>query len=246
MSAEIPVYQCVSTRERRDSLKLLIEILPSILSADFSRLGEQIRALEDAGCRMVHLDVMDGHFVPNLTIGPPVIESLRKITRMTFDVHLMISDPDRYAPVFIQAGADHVLVHQEACLHLDRTLRMIQSEGARAGVVINPATPVFMLDDVLDIVDSVLVMSVNPGFGGQRFIPHALEKVRRLAQSKRERGLHFPIEIDGGITLENVASVAHAGVEWIVAGSSVFHTVNPAAAFQQLTQAARGAVELRV
>jgi ribulose-phosphate 3-epimerase len=224
----------------------LIEVLPSILSADFARLGEQIRALEDAGCRMVHLDVMDGHFVPNLTIGPPVVESLRKITRMTFDVHLMITDPDRYAPAFIQAGADHVLVHQETCPHLDRTLRMIQSEGARAGVVINPSTPVLLLDEVLDFVDSVLVMSVNPGFGGQRFIPHALAKVRQLAQRKRDRGLQFPIEIDGGITLENVHNVAQAGVEWIVAGSSVFHSVNPVAAFQELTQAARAAVEVRV
>lgn len=195
---------------------------------------------------MIHLDVMDGHFVPNLTIGPPVLESLRKITKMTFDVHLMITDPDRYAPVFIQAGADHVLVHQETCPHLDRTLRMIRSEGARAGVVINPATPVFMLDEVLDLVDSVLVMSVNPGFGGQRFIPNALAKVRQLADRKRARGLQFPIEIDGGITPENVAGVAHAGVEWIVAGSTVFHSVNPAAAFQELTQAARAAVELRV
>ncbi len=195
---------------------------------------------------MVHLDVMDGHFVPNLTIGPPVVESLRKITRMTFDVHLMITDPDRYAPAFIQAGADHVLVHQETCPHLDRTLRMIQSEGARAGVVINPSTPVLLLDEVLDFVDSVLVMSVNPGFGGQRFIPHALAKVRQLAQRKRDRGLQFPIEIDGGITLENVHNVAQAGVEWIVAGSSVFHSVNPVAAFQELTQAARAAVEVRV
>jgi len=188
------------------------EILPSILSADFSRLGEQIEAVEAAGCRIVHLDVMDGHFVPNLTIGPPVIASLRKITKMTFDVHLMITDPDRYAPVFIQAGADHVLVHQETCPHLDRTLRMIQGEGARAGVVINPSTPVAMLEDVLGIVDSVLVMSVNPGFGGQRFIPNSLNKVRRLAVRKRELGLQFPIEIDGGITPENVADVVRAGV----------------------------------
>src|SRR5580704_14178046 len=150
----------------------MVEILPSILAADFARLGEQIAALETAGCRMIHLDVMDGHFVPNLTIGPPVVESLRKITKMTFDVHLMITDPDRYAPVFIQAGADQVSVHQEVCPHLNRTLRMIQSEGARAGVVINPATPVAMLDEVLDVADYVLIMSVNPGFGGQKFIPN--------------------------------------------------------------------------
>jgi ribulose-phosphate 3-epimerase len=224
----------------------MLEILPSILAADFSRLGEQIGEVERVGCRMIHLDVMDGHFVPNFTIGPPVIESLRKITRMTFDVHLMIADPDRYAPAFIQAGADLVLVHQETCPHLDRTLRMIQSEGARAGVVINPATPVAMLDEVLDIIDSVLVMSVNPGFGGQRFIPNSLKKVRELARRKAERGLHFPIEIDGGVTLENVADVAKAGVEWIVAGSTVFHSVNPGAAFEELLRIARGAVEVKV
>lgn len=224
----------------------MVEILPSILAADFARLGEQIAALEAAGCRMIHLDVMDGHFVPNLTIGPPVVESLRKITKMTFDVHLMITDPDRYAPVFIRAGADQVLVHQETCPHLDRTLRMIQSEGARAGVVINPATPVRTLDEVLDVVDYVLVMSVNPGFGGQRFIPNALEKVKQLGRRKRERGLQFPIEIDGGVTKENVADVAHAGVEWIVAGSSIFHSVNPAAAFEEIQQLARIGSAVRV
>ncbi|HWZ32986.1 MAG TPA: ribulose-phosphate 3-epimerase [Bryobacteraceae bacterium] len=224
----------------------MVEILPSILAADFARLGEQIVALEAAGCRMIHLDVMDGHFVPNLTIGPPVIESLRKITKMTFDVHLMIEDPDRYAPMFIQAGANQVLVHQETCPHLDRTLRMIQSEGALAGVVINPSTPVFLLDEVLDVADYVLIMSVNPGFGGQRFIPNALDKVRRLTQKKRERGLQFPIEIDGGVTKENVADVVNAGVEWVVAGSSIFHSVNPAAAFEEMRQIAREAASVRV
>jgi ribulose-phosphate 3-epimerase len=161
------------------------------------------------------------------------------MTRMTFDVHLMIEDPDTYAPKFIQAGADQVLVHQEACRHLDRTLRMIQSEGAKAGVVINPATPVSTLDDVLDIVDYVLIMSVNPGFGGQKFIPYSIEKVKQLTQRKKERGLHFPIEIDGGIDKQNVASVVNAGVEWVVAGSSIFHSVNPAAAFQNMQAIAR-------
>jgi ribulose-phosphate 3-epimerase len=224
----------------------MVEILPSILAADFARLGEQIGALEAAGCRMIHLDVMDGHFVPNLTIGPPLIESIRKITKMTFDVHLMITDPDRYAPVFIQAGADQVLVHQEVCQHLDRTLRMIQSEGAKAGVVINPATPVAMLDEVLDVADYVLVMSVNPGFGGQRFIPNALEKIRQLTRKKRERGLQFPIEIDGGVGKENVVDVVHAGIEWVVAGSSIFHTVNPPAAFVELQQLARSGAAVRV
>ncbi len=224
----------------------MVEILPSILSADFARLGEQVESLEAAGCRMLHVDVMDGHFVPNITIGPPVVESLRKITKMTLDVHLMIADPDKYAPVFIQTGADQVIVHQETCPHLDRTLRMIQSEGARAGVVINPATPVSTLTEVLDVADYVLVMSVNPGFGGQHFIPNALEKVRRLAALKKERGLHFPIEIDGGVSKENVAEVVCAGVEWVVAGSSIFHTVNPVAAFEEMRQAARTGSAVRV
>jgi ribulose-phosphate 3-epimerase len=219
----------------------MVEILPSILAADFARLGEQIGLVEAAGCGMIHLDVMDGHFVPNLTIGPPVIESLRKLTRMTFDVHLMIEDPDRYAPKFIEAGADQVLVHQEVCKHLDRTLRMIRSEGAKAGVAINPATPVATLDEVLDVADYVLVMSVNPGFGGQQFLPNSFEKVKQLAQRRKARGLHFPIEIDGGITLDNVAGAVNAGVEWVVAGSSIFHSVNPGAAFEDMQAAARAA-----
>src|ERR1700692_286915 len=141
----------------------MIEILPSILAADFARLGEQVAQVEAAGCRMLHVDVMDGHFVPNFTLGPPVVASLRKVTKMTLDIHLMIADPDRYAPIFIEAGADQVLVHQEACVHVDRPLHMIQSEGAGAGVVINPSTPVSMLDEILDVADYVLVMSVNPG-----------------------------------------------------------------------------------
>ena len=156
----------------------MVEILPSILSADFSRLGEQIGEVEPPAAGLIHLDVMDGHFVPNLTIGPPVIESLRKVTRMTFDVHLMITDPDRYAPPLFKPAPITCWCIRKSAPHLDRTLRMIQSEGARAGVVINPATPVAMLDEVLDMVDSVLVMSVNPGFGGQRFIPNSLKKVR--------------------------------------------------------------------
>ncbi len=224
----------------------MVEILPSILAADFARLGEEIAPLEAAGCRMLHVDVMDGHFVPNFTLGPPVVASLRKVTKMTLDVHLMISDPDRYAPIFIEAGADQIIVHQEACVHLDRTLRMIQSEGARAGVVINPATPVSTLEEVLEFVDYVLIMSVNPGFGGQKFIPNTLHKIRQLAARKRERGLHFPIEIDGGVDKENVAAVVDAGIEWVVAGTSVFHTVNPRAAFEEMRSLALKASSIKV
>ena len=224
----------------------MVEILPSILAADFARLGEQISALDASGCRMLHLDVMDGHFVPNLTMGPPVVASVRKYTRMTLDVHLMIEDPDQFAPAFIAAGADLVSVHQEACRNLDRTLRMIQSKGAKAGVVINPATPVATLDEVLDIVDYVLVMSVNPGFGGQVFLPNSLHKVRQLVQRRKERGLHFTIEIDGGVIKENVGTVVDAGVEWVVAGSSVFRNVNPAAAFEEMRQLAHDATMVRV
>jgi len=224
----------------------MVEILPSILAADFARLGEQIAALEAAGCHMLHLDVMDGHFVPNFTIGPPVVESLRKTTHAILDVHLMIEDPDKYAPLFIAAGADQVSVHQEACRNLDRTLRMIRSEGAKAGVVINPATPVAMLDEVLEVVDYVLVMSVNPGFGGQQFIPNTLRKVRQLAARRKERGLQFTIEIDGGVTKENLGMIIDAGVEWVVAGSSVFHTVNPPAAFEEMRRIAHDATTLRV
>jgi ribulose-phosphate 3-epimerase len=223
----------------------MAEILPSILSADFARLGEEIAKVERAGISMLHVDIMDGHFVPNLTIGPPVVKSIRKITRLTLDVHLMVSDPDKYAPIFIEAGADQVLVHQEVCPHLDRTLRMIQSEGAKAGVVLNPSTPVTTLVDVLDVADYVLIMSVNPGFGGQRFIPNALRKVRTLDAWRRERGLQLPIEIDGGISLENLGDVVRAGVDWVVAGSSIFHSDDPEATVRQMQHTAREALSVR-
>jgi ribulose-phosphate 3-epimerase len=224
----------------------MAEILPSILSADFARLGEQVSLLERAGCRMLHVDVMDGHFVPNITIGPPVVASLRKAARLKLDVHLMITDPDRYAPMFIEAGADMVSVHQETCPHLDRTLRMIRDEGALAGVVINPSTPVAMIEQVLGIVDYVLIMSVNPGFGGQKFIPYTLDKVRRLHLLKRERGMQFPIEIDGGIGPENVADAVRAGVEWVVAGSAIFGTDDPVASFEEMRAHARAGEMVRV
>jgi len=224
----------------------VVQILPSILAADFARLGEQIKTVEAAGIETLHVDIMDGHFVPNLTLGPPVTECIRRITRLRLDHHLMIEDPDFFAPIFIKAGATSVSVQQEACRNLHRTLQMIRQEGALAGVVINPATPVAQLDDVLEVVDYVLVMSVNPGFGGQEFIPHSIEKVRQLERRRRERGLHFAIEIDGGISTENVADVVRAGVDWVVTGTSIFHAADPAAAVQEMQQLAHEAALIRV
>jgi ribulose-phosphate 3-epimerase len=217
----------------------MVEILPSLLAADFAHLGEEIAKVEQAGASILHVDVMDGHFVPNFAIGIPVVESIRKITRLKLNVHLMISDPDRHASDFIKAGADHVLVHQEACIHLDRTLRMIRDEGALAGVVLNPATPIATLSEVFDLVDQVLIMSVNPGYGGQHFIPNALRKIEALAWKRKELGLNFVIEIDGGVALENAAEIARAGCDWLVAGTSVFHTPDAANAFRDLEQTAR-------
>jgi ribulose-phosphate 3-epimerase len=224
----------------------MVEIVPSILSADFARLADEVARVERGGATMLHVDVMDGHFVPNLTVGPALVEHLRKVTRSILDVHLMITDPDRYAPLFIESGANQVSVHQEVCLHLDRTIRMIQSEGAEAGVVINPATPVGTLEEILDVADYVLVMSVNPGFGGQQFIRKSLEKVRTLDRIRRERGLKFKIEIDGGISLDNLTDVVRAGVDWVVAGSSVFHSPDPTQTVAQMVKTARGATAVRV
>jgi len=224
----------------------MVEILPSILAADFAHLGDEIAKVERAGASMLHVDVMDGHFVPNISIGIPVVESIRKITRLKLDVHLMIDDADHYAPEFIKAGADNILVHQEACRHLDRTLRMIRSEGASPAVVLNPATPVATLSEVLDLVDHVLIMSVNPGFGGQHFIHNALNKIRALAWKRKELGLNFAIEIDGGVTLENAADIVRAGCDWLVAGTSVFHTPDAGAAFRDLERTARESTFVRV
>ncbi|MGH9628232.1 MAG: ribulose-phosphate 3-epimerase [Bryobacteraceae bacterium] len=224
----------------------MVEIVPSILSADFARLAEEIGRVEQAGARIVHLDIMDGHFVPNLTIGPPVVKSIRKITKVTLDVHLMILDPDRFAPLFIEAGADQISVHQEVCPHLDRTLRMIQSEGARAGVVLNPATPVSFLDEVLDVADFVLIMSVNPGFEAQKFILNSLQKVRTLDRRRKEMGLQLPIEIDGGISLGNVGEAVRAGCNWIVTGSSIFHSEDAGTSVARMRQAAHEALSVHV
>jgi len=224
----------------------MVEILPSILAADFANLGGEIAKVERAGASMLHVDIMDGHFVPNISIGIPVVESVRKVTRLKLDVHLMISDADRYAPEFIKAGADHILVHQEACIHLDRTLRMIRSEGASPAVVLNPATPISTLSEVLDLVDHVLIMSVNPGYGGQHFIPNALNRIRELASRRKELGLNFAIEIDGGVALDNAAEIVRAGCDWLVAGTSVFHTPDAGEAFRELERTAREATFVRV
>jgi ribulose-phosphate 3-epimerase len=222
------------------------QILPSILSADFARLGDEIASVERGGATMLHVDIMDGHFVPNLTIGPPVVESIRKITKTVLDVHLMITDPDKYAPLFIEAGANQISVHYEAATHLDRTVRNIQSLGAKAGVVINPATPVGVLEDILEVADYILVMSVNPGFGGQKFIPNALKKIQRLDRTRRERGLDFKIEIDGGVNRQNVESIVRAGCDWLVAGSTVFHSEDSTATVRDLQRLADGALAVRI
>jgi len=214
-----------------------IDIAPSILSADFSRLAEEIQAVERGGAGMIHVDVMDGHFVPNITVGLPIVKAVARVTDLPVDAHLMISEPGRYAEEFVKAGARMVSVHVEADAHLHRTVMGIKSAGAQAGVVINPATPLESLVEILDFVDFVLIMSVNPGFGGQKFIATALDKVRRLRQLIDQRGLPVRIEIDGGIDLENIQQVVEAGAEIIVAGSAVFGANDPAAAVRGLREA---------
>jgi ribulose-phosphate 3-epimerase len=224
-----------------------VELAPSILSANFAQLGVDAKAALEAGGTVLHVDVMDGHFVPNITIGPPVVKSLRKgLPDAIFDCHLMIERPDDLIPAFAEAGATWISVHQEACLHLDRTLHLIESHGCKPGVVINPATPVEMLDEVLDIVHHVLVMSVNPGFGGQQFIPGSLRKMEALAKMRAVRGLDFRIEVDGGVALDTIADVVRAGAELLVAGNAVFGDGNIAENVSKLLQAATGAKLTRV
>ena len=219
----------------------MIELAPSILSADFARLAEQVQPVLEAGATVLHVDVMDGHFVPNITIGPPVVAALRKHVQAPLDVHLMIENADDYIPAFVDAGANWISVHQEACVHLDRVVEHIRSRGALAGVVINPATPVGTLTDILDIVDYVLVMSVNPGFGGQKFIPRTLGKIRHLAELRAQRHLGFRIEVDGGIALDTIGAVVQAGAEILVAGNAIFGRGDSGHNVQQLLQAARSA-----
>ncbi|HSU24783.1 MAG TPA: ribulose-phosphate 3-epimerase [Pyrinomonadaceae bacterium] len=212
----------------------MFEIAPSILSADFARLAEEIRAVEEGGAAVLHVDVMDGHFVPNITIGLPVVRSLRKATSLPLDTHLMIAEPGRYAVQFVEAGADMVSVHVEADDHLQRTLTAIREAGAKAGVAINPATPLVMLEEALTYADFVLLMSVNPGFGGQKFVPTSMDKLRRLRRMIDDRGLKTRIEIDGGVDAENVAKVVEAGAEILVAGSAIYGKNDPAAAVREL------------
>jgi len=209
-------------------------------------LAENVQAVVEGGATLLHVDVMDGHFVPNITIGPPVVASLRKATTLPLDVHLMIENPDLYIPAFVDAGADWISVHQEACVHLHRTLEHIRGQGVNAGVVINPATPVQTLEDVLNMADHVLIMSVNPGFGGQKFIPHSLEKVRKLVRMRAAHNANFRIEIDGGIGDDTIADAVRAGVEVLVSGNAVFGHGNPRDNSQRLLKLATEATLQKV
>ncbi len=216
----------------------MFEIAPSILSADFTRLGEEIRAVEEGGARVLHVDVMDGQFVPNITIGLPVVKSIRKATSLTIDTHLMIENPGNYAVKFVEAGADMVSVHVEADVHLQRTLCAIREAGGQSGIAINPATPLNSLEEALPFADFILLMSVNPGFGGQKFIDTSLDKLRRLRRMIDERGFNTRIEIDGGIDADNIAKIVEAGAEIIVSGTGVFGKGNATEGVKELIDAA--------
>ena len=225
---------------------MAIELAPSILSANFARLGDDAKAALDGGGTVLHVDVMDGHFVPNITIGPLVVASLRKtLPNAVLDCHLMIENPDDYIPAFAEAGANWISVHQEACVHLHRTLQLIESHGCKAGVVLNPATPVHTLDEVLDMVHHVLVMSVDPGFGAQKFIPGALQKIKTLVEVREALGLSFRIEIDGGVALDTVGDIVRAGTEILVAGNAVFAKGDIRENAKKLLEAARSATLAR-
>ena len=219
----------------------MVELLPSILSADFAHLADQIAAAERGGGTVIHVDVMDGHFVPNITLGPPVVKSLRKVTKLPLDCHLMIENPDQFIPAFADAGADWVSVHYEACRHLHRSLELIAQHGMKPGVVINPATRVNFLIEILPMVHHVLVMSVNPGFGGQKFIEFSLDKIRKLAQLRQELGLAFRIEVDGGVAHDTVKRIVQAGADLLVAGNAVFGAGEPERDARLLLAAARQA-----
>jgi len=201
-----------------------MKLAPSILSSDFSKLGDEIRAVEKAGADYIHVDVMDGHFVPNLTIGPPVVQAIREVTRLPLDVHLMIENPSEFIPDFVRAGADILTVHVEACIHLDRTVHQIRDLGARPGIALNPHQPLHVLEYILQETDQVLLMSVNPGFGGQAFIPGVLPKISRLREMILNSDLKTEIEIDGGVKIENAGKIVEAGADILVAGSAIFGT----------------------
>lgn len=212
-----------------------IKIAPSLLSADFSRLGADIEMVEKGGAEVIHYDVMDGHFVPNLTIGPLVLKDIRKCTKLPIDVHLMIENPDQYIPDFAEAGADWISVHVETCPHLHRTIQLIKELGKKAGVVLNPHTPLSSIDEILPDLDFVLIMSVNPGFGGQKLITSCIDKIAKLKQTLKERNLaHIFIEIDGGVKLDNLKSVIDAGTDVVVSGSGIFNTEDPIATIRQM------------
>jgi ribulose-phosphate 3-epimerase len=215
-----------------------VRIAPSILSADFASLGAAIAAAERGGADLIHVDVMDGHFVPNITVGPPVVKSIKRVANVPLDVHLMITDPDAYAEAFVEAGADMLSVHVEVLPHLHRSIGFIKGLGVKAGVVLNPSTPVVALEEIAADVDFVLVMSVNPGFGGQAFIPRSVQKIAAVRALLRRAGNAAPIEVDGGIDLANVGRVVEAGADIIVAGSAIFNTADPAAATRALKEAA--------
>lgn len=222
----------------------MIQIAPSILAADFANLGDAIRLAESAGAEVIHVDVMDGHFVPNITMGPPVVASIRKVTTLPLDVHLMIEDPDAYIQPFVDAGADWISVHVEVCPHLDRTLQLIRALGVKPGVVLNPATSLSTIDEALGLVEYVLVMTVNPGFGGQSFLPYTLEKVRRLRKVIQHKGLSAKIQVDGGVSLENVSELVKSGASILVVGSQIFGDPDPAAVVRKLKALAeRSAVD---
>ncbi len=224
----------------------MIELAFSILAADFAHLAEEIATAERGGGTIVHVDVMDGHFVPNITFGPPVVKAIRPVTKLPLDCHLMIEDPDRFIPEFAAAGADFISVHVEACRHLNRTLQLIAEHGVAPAVVLNPATPLEMVFEVLPMVHHVLVMSVNPGFGGQKFLPRAAERIAHLCRVREELGLNFRIEVDGGIAHDTVPSVVQAGADMLVAGSAVFQPGKTEENARELLRIAREAVEERV
>jgi ribulose-phosphate 3-epimerase len=213
------------------------KIAPSILSADFTRLAEEIAKVEAAGADMVHVDVMDGHFVPNFTIGPPIVKAIRKTTKLPLDVHLMMTNPEAFIPEFIKAGSDYLTVHVETCPHLHRTIQSIKEEGVKAGVTLNPATPLASIEEILPEVDLLLVMSVNPGFGGQSFIPQVLDKLKRARKMIDDRGLKVELEVDGGVKPENMASLSQAGADIFVAGSAVFGSPDYKATIQKMRKA---------